>query len=80
MSGNTATANGGGISAAGSVSIVGSTIARNSAAVGGGLFREVVEGSFVSMSGTIVAANPDRRCVRIDRERVEPELQRQPLR
>jgi CSLREA domain-containing protein len=58
VSGNTATANGGGITAAGSVSIIGSTIARNSATAGGGIFREGVASSFISMSGTIVAANP----------------------
>ena len=57
VTGNTATASGGGIAAAGGVSIVGSTIARNSAAAGGGLFQEGV-GGFISMSGTILAGNP----------------------
>ena len=58
VSGNTATANGGGLTAAGGVSIVGSTIARNGAAAGGGIFKETAETSFISMTGSIVAANP----------------------
>ena len=54
LSGNTATATGGGIVSAGNITMTGSTIAGNSAGTGGGFFQESTTGATTSIWNSII--------------------------
>jgi CSLREA domain-containing protein len=62
ISGNTASATGGGISAGGSLQMQNSTIAGNTAAAGGGLFQESTSSASTAMWSTVLAENTGGAC------------------
>ena len=62
ITGNTASANGGGVTAAGSLSLQSTTIAGNTAAAGGGLYQESTPSASTLMINTLLGANGGGSC------------------
>ena len=62
ITGNTASANGGGITAAGSLQLQSSTVAGNSAAAGGGLYQESTTSASTLMTNTLLGADGGGSC------------------